>query len=50
MLFILLVKKVSEIEDTHEEYDPYTILGLDQVNNPLCFYNYFAAREQKRVK
>ncbi|CAI4230923.1 unnamed protein product [Auanema sp. JU1783] len=30
LIFALIVKKVSEIEVVSEEYDPYTILGLDQ--------------------
>jgi translocation protein SEC63 len=32
-VFLLLAYKVSQIEHTFEEYDPYKILGLDQV----CF-------------
>lgn len=30
-LFVFLAYKISQIEHTHEEYDPYKILGLDQV-------------------
>uniref|UniRef100_A0A0K0CUL9 J domain-containing protein n=1 Tax=Angiostrongylus cantonensis TaxID=6313 RepID=A0A0K0CUL9_ANGCA len=30
IVFALIVKKVTEIEITHEEYNPYQILGLDQ--------------------
>ncbi|KJH41467.1 DnaJ domain protein [Dictyocaulus viviparus] len=30
IVFALIVKKVTEIEVTHEEYNPYQILGLDQ--------------------
>ncbi|PIO52394.1 DnaJ domain protein, partial [Teladorsagia circumcincta] len=30
VVFALIVKKVTEIEVTHEEYNPYQILGLDQ--------------------
>ncbi|VDO27479.1 unnamed protein product [Haemonchus placei] len=30
VVFALIVKKVTEIEVTHEEYNPYAILGLDQ--------------------
>ncbi|VDL71752.1 unnamed protein product [Nippostrongylus brasiliensis] len=33
-LFALIVKKVTEIEVTHEEYNPYQILGLDQGADP----------------
>ncbi|KAE9419890.1 hypothetical protein Angca_003294 [Angiostrongylus cantonensis] len=33
IVFALIVKKVTEIEITHEEYNPYQILGLDQVSN-----------------
>ncbi|KAE9547988.1 hypothetical protein FO519_008807 [Halicephalobus sp. NKZ332] len=29
VLFVFLAYKVSQIETTHEEYDPYKILGLD---------------------
>uniref|UniRef100_A0A1I7XE67 J domain-containing protein n=1 Tax=Heterorhabditis bacteriophora TaxID=37862 RepID=A0A1I7XE67_HETBA len=30
IVFALIIKKVTEIETTHEEYDPYKILGLDR--------------------
>jgi preprotein translocase subunit Sec63 len=38
LLFVFLAYKVSQIEHTHEEYDPYKILGLDQVYNFRYFY------------
>uniref|UniRef100_A0A8R1HS94 J domain-containing protein n=1 Tax=Caenorhabditis japonica TaxID=281687 RepID=A0A8R1HS94_CAEJA len=28
-IFLLIVKKTTEIENTHKDYDPYQILGLD---------------------
>ncbi|KAI6241407.1 Translocation protein SEC63-like protein [Aphelenchoides fujianensis] len=30
IVFVFLIYQVSQIEHTHEEYDPYKILGLDQ--------------------
>ncbi|PAV91335.1 hypothetical protein WR25_21915 isoform D [Diploscapter pachys] len=30
IIFAFLVKKMTEIEVKHEEYNPYTVLGLDQ--------------------
>lgn len=29
-IFAIIVKKTTEIEQTHKDYDPYQILGLDQ--------------------
>ncbi|XGW21264.1 hypothetical protein V3C99_004316 [Haemonchus contortus] len=36
VVFALIVKKVTEIEVTHEEYNPYAILGLDQGAEPAA--------------
>ncbi|CAD6197255.1 unnamed protein product [Caenorhabditis auriculariae] len=30
LIFAMIVKKITEIEPTHKDYDPYQILGLDQ--------------------
>lgn len=45
-IFAWLAMKISTIEVTHEEYDPYKILGLDQVTflfifvfrHNVCYY------------
>ncbi|VDM43129.1 unnamed protein product [Toxocara canis] len=43
VVFFIIVHKVTQIEQDHTEYDPYAVLGLDQVGyshlhmRPLCY-------------